>query len=89
MNSSTQDRPLPGEGGCWWNRPGRGLPANCLNLAGIGYPEDIAHSDGTDASSSSSDVTLFAVFMEVPGPADAFHDGSRRRYFDRPRTYSL
>jgi CxxC motif-containing protein (DUF1111 family) len=59
----TQDRPLPGEdandGG-----NGRGLPANCLNLAGVGYPEDVTHSDGTDASSVTSDVGLFNTFMQ-------------------------
>jgi len=62
-----QDRPLPGEGGAGGGG-GRGLPANCLNLAGVGNPEDIAHSDGTDASTSASDVTLFAVFMEDLAP---------------------
>ncbi len=54
-----QDRPLPGE-----DQLGRGLPANCLNLAQVGYPEDITHSDGTDASSVTSDVGLFNTFME-------------------------
>src|SRR5882724_8592417 len=58
-----QDRPLPGEDGNG-GTGGRGLPANCLNLAGIGYPEDITHSDGTDASSVTSDVGLFNTFME-------------------------
>ena len=62
-----QDRPLPGEGGSG-GTGGRGLPANCLNTAGVGYPEDISHSDGTDASTSSSDVTLFAVFMQFLAP---------------------
>ncbi|MBZ5504387.1 MAG: hypothetical protein LAO78_02770 [Acidobacteriia bacterium] len=62
-----QDRPLPGEGGAG-GTGGRGLPANCLNLAGNGYPEDIAHSDGVDASTSASDVTLFAIFMEDLAP---------------------
>lgn len=55
----TQDRPLPGE-----DQLGSGLPANCLNLAGNGYPEDITHSDGTDASSVTSDVGLFNAFMQ-------------------------
>ncbi len=63
----TQDRPLPGEGGSG-GTGGRGFAANCLNTAGVGYPEDISHSDGTDASSSSSDVTLFAVFMQFLAP---------------------
>jgi CxxC motif-containing protein (DUF1111 family) len=63
----TQDRPLPGE-----DQHGRGLPANCLNLAGVGYPEDVTHSDGTDASTVTSDVGLFNVFMQFldqPTPA--------------------
>ncbi|HZS28743.1 MAG TPA: di-heme oxidoredictase family protein, partial [Candidatus Angelobacter sp.] len=55
----TQDRPLPGE-----DQHGRGLPANCLNLAGVGYPEDITHSDGTTASTVASDVGLFNAFMQ-------------------------
>ena len=55
----TQDRPLPGE-----DQLGSGLPANCLNLAGTGYPEDITHSDGTDAPTVTSDTALFSVFMQ-------------------------
>src|SRR6476660_8774269 len=62
-----QDRPLPGEDGNG-GTGGRGFAANCLNTAGVGYPEDISHSDGTDASTSSSDVTLFAVFMQFLAP---------------------
>jgi len=63
----TQDRPLPGEDGNGGSG-GRGVPANCLNLAGIGYPEDKTHSDGTDAASVSSDVTLFMAFMQFLAP---------------------
>jgi CxxC motif-containing protein (DUF1111 family) len=73
-----QDRPLPGEDGNG-GQNGRGLPANCLNLAGVGYPEDITHSDGTDASSSASDVTLFNVFMQFldqPTPSTTTPGGS-------------
>jgi CxxC motif-containing protein (DUF1111 family) len=55
----TQDRPLPGE-----DQLGSGLPVNCLNLAGVGYPEDTTHSDGTNASTVTSDVGLFNVFMQ-------------------------
>jgi CxxC motif-containing protein (DUF1111 family) len=55
----TQDRPLPGE-----DQMGSGLPANCLNLAGVGYPEDITHSDGSSASTVTSDTALFSVFMQ-------------------------
>jgi CxxC motif-containing protein (DUF1111 family) len=58
-----QDRPLPGEDGNG-GTGGTGLPANCLNLAGVGYPEDITHSDGTNASTVTSDVGLFNTFME-------------------------
>ena len=78
----TQDRPLPGE-----DQMGSGLPANCLNLAGIGYPEDITHSDGTTASTVTSDVGLFAVFMQfldqptpsttLPGGATSIATGRR------------
>jgi CxxC motif-containing protein (DUF1111 family) len=79
-----QDRPLPGEDGSGGSGQ-TGLPANCLNLAGVGYPEDITHSDGTNASTVSSDITLFAVFMEdlapptpsttVPGGASSIATG--------------
>jgi CxxC motif-containing protein (DUF1111 family) len=62
----TQDRPLPEED------LQSGLPTNCLNLAMVGYPEDVTHSDGTDASTVTSDVGLFNVFMQFldqPTPA--------------------
>jgi CxxC motif-containing protein (DUF1111 family) len=59
----TQDRPLPGEDGNG-GTGGTGLPANCLNLALIGYPEDKTHSDGTNASTVTSDVGLFNAFMQ-------------------------
>ena len=62
-----QDRPLPGEDGSGGTGQ-TGLPANCLNLARVGYPEDITHSGGTSASTSASDVTLFAVFMQFLAP---------------------
>ncbi len=78
----TQDRPLPGE-----DQFGSGLPANCLNLAGVGYPEDITHSDGTSASTVASDVGLFNVFMQFldqptpsttsPGGATSIANGRR------------
>ena len=73
-----QDRPLPGEGGGGGSGL-TGLPTGCLNLAHVGYPEDITHSNGTDASSSSSDVTLFSVFMEdlaPPTPSTTVPGGS-------------
>jgi CxxC motif-containing protein (DUF1111 family) len=78
----TQDRPLPGE-----DQLGSGLPGNCLNLAGVGYPEDITHSDGTSASTVTSDVGLFNVFMQFldqptpstisPGGATSIANGRR------------
>ena len=73
-----QDRPLPGEGGGGGSGQ-TGLPTGCLNLAHVGYPEVITHSAGTDASSSSSDVTLFSVFMEdlaPPTPSTTVPGGS-------------
>jgi CxxC motif-containing protein (DUF1111 family) len=70
----TQDRPLPGE-----DQFGSGLPTNCLNLAGVGYPEDITHSDGTNASTVTSDVGLFNAFMQFldqPTPSTTVPGGS-------------
>ena len=70
----TQDRPLPGE-----DQFGSGLPANCLNLAGTGYPEDITHSDGTSASTVTSDVGLFNAFMQFldqPTPSTSSPGGA-------------
>jgi CxxC motif-containing protein (DUF1111 family) len=78
----TQDRPLPGE-----DQLGSGLPANCLNLAQVGYPEDITHSDGTSAPTVTSDVGLFNTFMQfldqptpsttLPGGATSIANGRR------------
>jgi CxxC motif-containing protein (DUF1111 family) len=78
----TQDRPLPGE-----DQLGSGLPGNCLNLAQVGYPEDITHSDGTSASTVTSDVGLFNTFMQFldqptpsassPGGATSIANGRR------------
>jgi CxxC motif-containing protein (DUF1111 family) len=70
----TQDRPLPGE-----DQLGSGLPPGCLNLAGIGYPEDITHSDGTTASTVTSDVGLFNAFMQFldqPTPSTTLPGGT-------------
>jgi CxxC motif-containing protein (DUF1111 family) len=65
----TQDRPLPGED------MHAGLPANCLNLSGSGYPEDatnFATKAGSDqfATSASipSDTVMFAMFMRLLAP---------------------
>src|SRR6516162_7278436 len=45
----TQDRPLPGEDGNGGSGS-HGLPANCLNLAGGGYPEDANNPGQTTAA---------------------------------------
>jgi len=71
----TQDRPLPEE-----DQLGTGLPAECLNLSGNGYPEDITNFSATTGTtqfatnaSIPSDVVQFAMFMRLlaapqPGP---------------------
>jgi CxxC motif-containing protein (DUF1111 family) len=66
-----QDRPLPGE-----DQLGSGLPANCLNLTGTGYPEDTTNftntsgTAGTTAANATilSDVEAFAQFMRLLAP---------------------
>jgi CxxC motif-containing protein (DUF1111 family) len=66
-----QDRPLPGE-----DVLGTGLPANCLNLTGSGYPEDATNftptsgTPGTTAANATilSDVEGFAQFMRLLAP---------------------
>jgi CxxC motif-containing protein (DUF1111 family) len=66
----TQDRPLPGEDMT------TGLPANCLNLSGNGYPEDATNFSFTTTSSDQftenatipSDVVAFAMFMRLLAP---------------------
>src|SRR5882672_6372288 len=73
-----QDRPLPGEDGNGGTGQ-TGLPAGCLNLAKVGYPEDISHSDGTNAATSASDVLLFEAFMHdlaPPTPSTTVPGGS-------------
>jgi CxxC motif-containing protein (DUF1111 family) len=65
------ERPLPGE-----DQSGNGLPANCLNLAGVGYPEDTtnfaASGGGSDQfalnASIPSDVVQFSMFMRLLAP---------------------
>ena len=67
----TQDRPNPEE-----EVHGRGLPANCLNLSGGGYPEDITNytptsgTPGTTAANATilSDVEAFSQFMRLLAP---------------------
>jgi CxxC motif-containing protein (DUF1111 family) len=58
-----QDRPLPGE-----DQQGRGLPANCLNLAGTGYPEDTSNPDSSPNAAVLDDVSAFANFMRLLAP---------------------
>jgi CxxC motif-containing protein (DUF1111 family) len=62
----TQDRPLPEE------EMHGGLPPNCLNLTGTGYPEDTTNftaKPGADQfatnASVPSDVVQFAMFMRL------------------------
>jgi len=57
-----QDRPLPEE-----DQHGTGLPANCLNLSGGGYPED-ANNPGSTGPGVLDDVSAFANFMRTLAP---------------------
>jgi CxxC motif-containing protein (DUF1111 family) len=59
----TQERPLPGE-----DVLGSGLPANCLNLANKGYPEDITNIAATTNAGVPSDVIGFSMFMKLLAP---------------------
>jgi CxxC motif-containing protein (DUF1111 family) len=66
-----QERPLPSE-----DQQGTGLPANCLNLSGSGYPEDATNFAASGNSSNvfarnasiPSDVVQFAMFMRMLAP---------------------
>jgi CxxC motif-containing protein (DUF1111 family) len=58
-----QDRPLPGE-----DQQGTGLPANCLNLSGKGYPEDTSNPNSTPNAAVLDDVSAFANFMRFLAP---------------------
>ena len=66
----TQDRPLPGED------LSTGLPSNCLNLGGAGYPEDATNFAPAVPNSDTfalnaqipSDVVQFAMFMRLLAP---------------------
>ncbi len=62
-----QDRPLPGEDGNGGSG-GTGLPANCLNLTGTGYPEDTSNPDSTPNAAVLDDVSAFANFMRLLAP---------------------
>jgi CxxC motif-containing protein (DUF1111 family) len=63
----TQDRPLPGEDGSDGGT-GVGLPANCLNLSGTGYPEDTSNPSLTPQAAVLDDVSAFANFMRFLAP---------------------
>ncbi|HEY6251549.1 MAG TPA: di-heme oxidoredictase family protein [Candidatus Angelobacter sp.] len=63
----TQDRPLPGEDGNG-GTGGQGLPANCLNLTGTGYPEDNSNPAQTTNAAVLDDVSAFANFMRGLAP---------------------
>lgn len=65
----TQDRPLPEE------ELRDGLPSNCMNLGGKGYPEDATNYSATPGvdqystyASIPSDVVQFAMFMRLLAP---------------------
>ena len=69
-----QERPLPGEE----QQRGAGLPSNCLNLSGSGYPEDATNFAPPPTLTSSdtfvlnatipSDVVAFSMFMRLLAP---------------------
>ena len=61
-----QDRPLPGEDGNG-GTGGTGLPSNCLNLTGNGYPED-TNNPGTTGPATLDDASAFANFMRLLAP---------------------
>jgi CxxC motif-containing protein (DUF1111 family) len=63
----TQDRPLPGEDGNGGSGL-TGLPSNCLNLSGSGYPEDNSNPAATPNSAVLDDVSAFANFMRALAP---------------------
>jgi len=58
----TQDRPLPEE------EQQTGLPANCLNLSGGGYPEDTSNPNASPDAAVLDDVSAFSNFMRFLAP---------------------
>jgi CxxC motif-containing protein (DUF1111 family) len=66
------ERPLPGEDGA--GGPSQnggnttGLVSTCLNLGGIGYPEDTSNFSATPNSAVLDDVSAFANFMRFLAP---------------------
>jgi len=65
-----QDRPLPGEDGNGGSGL-TGLPSNCLNLTGTGYPEDTSNPTLTPNAAVLDDVSAFANFMRFLAPPPA------------------
>jgi CxxC motif-containing protein (DUF1111 family) len=63
----TQDRPLPGEDGSGGSGL-TGLPSNCLNLSGKGYPEDTSNPNSSPNAAVLDDVSAFANFMRFLAP---------------------
>jgi CxxC motif-containing protein (DUF1111 family) len=63
----TQDRPLPGEDGNGGSGL-TGLPSNCLNLSGQGYPEDTSNPTSSPNAAVLDDVSAFANFMRFLAP---------------------
>lgn len=61
-----QERPLPGEDGGGGSGL-IGLPSNCLNLSGSGYPEDASNPAQTGAA-VLDDVSAFSNFMRGLAP---------------------
>jgi CxxC motif-containing protein (DUF1111 family) len=59
----TQDRPLPGE-----DQQQTGMPANCMNLAGSGYPEDRSNPAASPNAAVLDDISAFANFMRTLAP---------------------
>jgi CxxC motif-containing protein (DUF1111 family) len=58
-----QDRPLPEE-----EQRDTGLPANCLNLSGNGYPEDTSNPNAKPNAAVLDDVSAFANYMRFLAP---------------------
>ena len=72
----TQDRPLPGEDG-GGNTGLTGFPSSCLNLSGLGYPEDVSNP-GQSGAAILDDVSAFANFMRglaPPAPGSVILNG--------------
>jgi CxxC motif-containing protein (DUF1111 family) len=69
-----QDRPLPEE-----EQMSIGLPGNCLNLTGTGYPEDVTSPLQTTSAAVLDDVTALGNFMRfnaAPPPGTVVLNGN-------------